>query len=450
MEYELRIIVEKVAVSSQEVVKRDTLKIYDVKRPESILDLGLRHLEQISLLEKVQNAVLAEQSILIEPETKLCPKCGQKLKKNGHRTSEFHAVFSDHEARIQKHSCSHPECNWQSSPTVTSVFGTNIHPDLAKLQCEQGARYSYREAQNNLEKINCKPRGINNHTQVKRLTGKVGEVLATQNLQMPASEECAAPATELIVQVDGGHIPTQEQQKRSFEALAAIVYKPESIREIDKNPRLIIDKKCVVSAQSDELKTIKAYLINAAKKQGLVAQTKVIGFADGAKNCWSVLSTLKSHCQTLECILDWFHIAKKFQNVNQALGSAFEKSLESAKWELWQGKSDAALTKLSLLRDNVDDQDKKARIKGLYDYLKQNQSYLVNYHQRERNNQTYTSQVAESHIDSLINARHKRTGKMQWTRSGAHQVLQIRATMACNHWECQWQNTVLLALGALA
>jgi len=36
VEYELRIIVEKVAVSSQEVVKRDTLKIYDVKRPESM------------------------------------------------------------------------------------------------------------------------------------------------------------------------------------------------------------------------------------------------------------------------------------------------------------------------------------------------------------------------------------------------------------------------------
>lgn len=60
MEYELRIIAEKVTVSSQEVVKRDTLKIYAIKRPESILDLGLRHVEQIFLLEKVQNAVLAE------------------------------------------------------------------------------------------------------------------------------------------------------------------------------------------------------------------------------------------------------------------------------------------------------------------------------------------------------------------------------------------------------
>ena len=449
MEYELRIIVEKVAVASQEVVKRDTLKIYDVKRPESILDLGLGHAEQISLLEKVQNAVLAEQSVLIELETKVCSQCGQKLKKNGHRTSEFHAVFSDHEVRIQRHRCNNPECSWQSSPTVTSLFGTSIHPELAKLQCEQGALYSYREAENNLEKINCQPRGINNHTQVKRLTGKVGEVLATGNLQMPAKSECAAPATELIIQVDGGHIPTTEQQKRSFEALAAIVYKPENIKEIDRNHRQIVDKTCVASAESDQLKTIKAYLINAAKKQGLTRETKVVGLADGAKNCWTVLSVFKPDCQTLECILDWFHIAKKFQNVKQALGTALEEALESAKWELWHGKTEECLAKLTLLRDNISEQEKQAKLKGLYDYLKQNQKYLVNYQEREQTRQTYTSQVAESHIESLINARHKRTGKMQWTREGAHQVLQIRAMMACNHWEQQWQSTVLSALGAV-
>ena len=41
MDYELRIIVEKVAMSSQEVVKRDTIKTYNIQRPESIIDLGL-------------------------------------------------------------------------------------------------------------------------------------------------------------------------------------------------------------------------------------------------------------------------------------------------------------------------------------------------------------------------------------------------------------------------
>ena len=41
MDYELRIAVEKVAVSSQELVKRDTIKICEVQRPGSILELAL-------------------------------------------------------------------------------------------------------------------------------------------------------------------------------------------------------------------------------------------------------------------------------------------------------------------------------------------------------------------------------------------------------------------------
>ena len=62
--------------------------------------------------------------------------------------------------------CLDPECHWQSSPTIKALFDTNIHPGLAKLQCEQGALYSFREAQSNLEKLNYEPRRINNHTQV--------------------------------------------------------------------------------------------------------------------------------------------------------------------------------------------------------------------------------------------------------------------------------------------
>ena len=38
MDYELRIVVEKVAVHSQEVIKRDTLTSYALQRPTSILE----------------------------------------------------------------------------------------------------------------------------------------------------------------------------------------------------------------------------------------------------------------------------------------------------------------------------------------------------------------------------------------------------------------------------
>ena len=82
MEYALRVVVEKVLVGTQEVVKRDTLKTYDVKPPGSILELGLRHAEQIALLGKVQDAILAVQAKLIDPGRDVCPRCGDKLKKN--------------------------------------------------------------------------------------------------------------------------------------------------------------------------------------------------------------------------------------------------------------------------------------------------------------------------------------------------------------------------------
>lgn len=450
MTHELRIIVEKVSVSSQEVVKRDTIKVYDIQFPESITDLGLRHSEQISLLAKIQNALLAEQSVLIDTNVDVCPNCGENLKKFGYRESDFHAVFSDHKLRVQKHVCSDAECRWQSSPSIKALFGTNIHPDLAKLQCEQGALYSYREAEQNLEKLNCEPRRINNHTQVKRITNKVGGVISQQNCYPPSQAECALPATDLIVQVDGGHIPIQDKNKRSFEALSAIVYRPENVQEVDKHHRQITNKTCVISAQEDKLKTMKAYVINAALKQGISLDTHVIALADGANNCWSVLGAIQPYCGSLKCILDWFHIGKNFQVVKNVLGETFEESLDSAKWKLWHGKSEEALAKLVLLRDNLTDEKKKSKVVGLYNFIDSNQTYIVNYEERAQANKTYTSQVAESHVETLINARQKRSKKMQWTREGAHQVLQIRAKMESKEWQQQWQETVMSALRLVA
>ena len=418
-----------------------------MKAPESILELGLRHAEQISLLEKVQNSILAAQSKLIDPGHDVCPKCGGKLQRRGYTKSNFHAVLTDHKVGIQKHQCPNPECNWHSAPTTTSVFGTSIHPDLAKLQCEQGALYSFREAQANLEKLTVYRRPVNNHNKIKLMTNQVGAVLAEENLKPSTETDSAPPADELIVQVDRGHIPIKEKGKRSFEALSAVIYRPENIRTIDRHHREIVSKSCALSARDDGLATIKTYLLNAARKQGLVNETEIIALADGANNCWSAILSLNSHCKKITCILDWFHIGKKFKSIRSAVEEDFKDTLEKVKWSLWHGKSDEALTKLELLMANITDKKKRKKLEGLYDYLKGNKAYLVNYKERDKENKVYTSQVAESHIESIINARHKKSGKMQWTREGAHNVLQIRGQIVSNEWDARWQAPVLSALG---
>jgi len=58
----------------------------------------------------------------------------------------------------------------------------------------------------------------------------VGAILSEQHLIPPVKE--AQPVRELVIQVDGGHIPIQDKTKRSFEALSAIVYRPESLKVV--------------------------------------------------------------------------------------------------------------------------------------------------------------------------------------------------------------------------
>ncbi|MBV8887189.1 MAG: hypothetical protein JO235_24780 [Chroococcidiopsidaceae cyanobacterium CP_BM_RX_35] len=190
----------------------------------------------------------------------------------------------------------------------------------------------------------------------------------------------------------------------------------------------------------------QTYTLNAARKQGMTEQTTVTALADGAKNCWSVIMSLAPHCQQLLCILDWFHIAMRFQQLHRQYSAAAADTWEGIKWTLWHGKPKEALSKLKLLMTQVTETKKRSKFQKLYDYLKSNEAYLVNYEEREQQHKTYTSQVAESHIDSIINERYKKSKKMQWTRDGAHNVLQIRGMIISNEWGENWQAPVMSAL----
>jgi hypothetical protein len=304
---------------------------------------------------------------LINPDTHVCPACGNPLKKNGDKASDFHAVFSDHPWHIQKHHCSNPDCRWHSTPTIKSLFGSNIPPDFATLHCAQGAWYSYREAAKHLETWNGPPRRVNNHMHSKRITDKVGAVLSEYHQRAPAAAECPTPAQELIVQVDGGHIPTQAKDQRRLEALSAIVSRPEPLQAVAHHHRQSMEKTCVSSAMDDNLHTMKAYLLTAAHKQGMAPDPKVTALADGAKNCGSVLSALTPACATLECIVDWCPIAQQFQQVKKAFGEAFTTAWERAKGKLWHGHPQEALTTRAVLRDHVTDEGHRSKLTGLYE-----------------------------------------------------------------------------------
>jgi len=121
-------------VTSQEVVQRDTLKVYDIKAPTSILELGLHHEEQISLLERVQEFSIGNLNSLTLATNIV--KCSQKLHKQDLLSQSFmpslRTIKWASKTQVPKSRV------WLAKyPPRLLSSGTSIHP-FAKLQCSQG------------------------------------------------------------------------------------------------------------------------------------------------------------------------------------------------------------------------------------------------------------------------------------------------------------------------
>ena len=50
-------------------------------------------------------------------------------------------------------------------------------------------------------------------------------------------------------------------------------------------------------------------------RQGLTKNTNITALCDGTDNCWSVVESLRPLCNKMTCILDWFHISMKMNNI---------------------------------------------------------------------------------------------------------------------------------------
>ena len=437
----IQIAVEKVDHSGA-IVKRTLVGFKEIKKPEDIMDLGLRHSEQINILKEIQDDVLESQIGHLNDLVNYCPQCGNKLAKKGYTKSDFNSIFTDHKVSCSRKICS--KCKWKSIPSIRSIFGTQMHPDLAKLQVELSGKYPYRSAQNILNSMVNKKRKVNNHNGLKNLTESVGQHIDNN----PVEEVDDIPASdELIVQIDGGHLKTIEDQ-RSIEALTSVVYNPKNVESIGGNKKKdgtmselrgkITSKSCAASALSDNQESIKSQTLRAAKLQGLTKKTKVTALCDGASNCWSVVDSLESESSSINRILDWFHIAMKFKNTG--LGNdALNKRLESAKWHLWHGDADKCLGKLSSLSEELkEDIKKKNKIDKLKTYIDNNKSFTVHYSKRKNSNLIFTSHLAEATVESLINQRCKNKQHMRWSREGLHSILVIRSAITSDQWESNW------------
>jgi hypothetical protein len=433
-----RVVFEEYDIKPEASEQENVLLEGAVVAPSNCLDFGIRHAEQMALIQNAQDKILKLQAGEVTFGEDKCAKCPDGLlKKYGFKESWFYDVFSDHRVKLPKRRCN--KCNHVDASTVIGLLGKALSGELMKLQSELGAQHSYRESETLFNQFSHKKRRINNHEKIHTTSEESGGSLSHLH-QVEDDALVSDCAEELIIQVDGGHIKSTEEGERSFEAMTATVYKPSAVKSNSKGTRNYIESKhCAASAKLDSQVQMKRRTIVAALKQGLTSKTKVTALCDGAGNCWNIIDALEPLAASVDRILDWFHLSMKIQNIS--LPESVKPKLIRIKWHLWRGNSDRALQRLAELIPLCSDKPSD-KLKKLIGYIKSNENKIINYRERQKKGLPFTSHLAESTVESLINQRCKGQQHMRWSREGLDPILQIRAAIASDDWRKNWKTIV--------
>ncbi|WP_167760340.1 ISKra4 family transposase [Paraburkholderia pallida] len=144
-------------------------------------------------------------------------------------------------------------------------------------------------------------------------------------------------------------------------------------------------------------------------------------------------------------ILDWFHIAMKFQAAQRSVfGSkmidpmerqSVETEIIHAKWLVWHGKGSKAVERIKALngrlltREGYEFSTLWWNLNTVSCYLRNNAHTLVNYGARHRNGLPISSSIAESAVNQVISHRMAKKRQMRWSDEGAHCMAQVRVAV---------------------
>ncbi|MBB4200141.1 hypothetical protein GGD83_003968 [Rhodoblastus sphagnicola] len=145
-----------------------------------------------------------------------------------------------------------------------------------------------------------------------------------------------------------------------------------------------------------------------------------------------------------EHVIDWFHVtmritvlgqfAKGVAQCDEEAGTRLTKELGRIKWKLWHGNTIAAQEVIEDFEDDLSELDVDypnlrkfiAAAREFAVYIASNTASLINYGERYRSGERISSAFVEATVNAVVSKRFAKKQQMQWTRRGAHLLLQTR------------------------
>jgi hypothetical protein len=257
-------------------------------------------------------------------------------------------------------------------------------------------------------------------------------------------ETLPIPDGPLTVGIDGGYVRDWDEKNGHFEVIVGksiLAFRRDDEEDLPSS-------KCFGFVQTLDEKP-KRRLFEVLKSQGLQMNQQLTFLSDGGDTVRELQLYLSPEAEHL---LDWFHLAMRLTVLQQTakglpltiqdeeetytLRDPIVRSLERLKWSLWHGNVYKAFQKLTDLVMDLDAAvattgDGTARkllkaVEEFYTYIERNRAFIPNYVERYLYGERISTVFVESTVNQVISKRFCKKQQMQWTKRGAHLLLQTR------------------------
>jgi len=405
--------------------------------------VGLTLAEAKNLLAGVQKAAVEQQVAEYSAAHRNCPQCGQVLLHKGSHHITFRTLFGNLE--VQSPRLFHCQCQVHEAHTfspLAELLTEHLAPERLYLETKWGSLISFELAAKLLGEVLPIEKDVN-ASSVRRHLYDVAQrsESALGEEQFSFIDGCPhqwkalpRPPAPLVVGIDGGYVRDWEDKQKHFEVIVG-----KSMPEEGAD-------KCFGFVQTYDKKP-KRRLFELLKSQGMQFNQQVTFLSDGGEDIRDLQSYLNPEA---EHILDWFHITMRLtvmgqhakglpREVDDGYGerefrSEVEKLLERIKHFLWHGNVFRAVEEIEELElmlyggEGLGEPGQKLAkaLNEFHTYIEANESRIPNYGERWRNDDIIASAFVESAVNEVVSKRMVKKQQMQWSKCGAHLLLQTR------------------------
>ncbi len=251
--------------------------------------------------------------------------------------------------------------------------------------------------------------------------------------------------------------PCQRRKTTTFRPMTSLL--PESVAPellLMHNFEVIVGKSTLAFTRDEDEETpsskrfgfvqtvdtkSKRRLYEVLQSQGFQLNQQITFLSDGGD---SVRDLQLDMSPEAEHILDWFHLtmrltvldqyAKGLVHGDQTLGEEIRDKIERLKWSLWHGNLSKAFYKIddieSLIYNFEETYPKfKQLLKAVEEfrtYITNNRHLIPNYGERYRHGEAIATGFVEATVNQVVSKRFCKKQQMQWSKRGAHLLLQTR------------------------